>query len=288
MDILEPLRYGKEKIELEIYDWPDVSSMFVTTDHANQYLLHLIKEKNEEGRRLAMTEGIIMSNNNDKTIEKACDLLAEKYKTLSTKYPSLEGIYTSINAAPSMRDGAHQNWLYYSVREEHITRFEPNGPRFDEKHPSYPMYDLLECIYDKMDITWDLANNKTINYFNGCRATSTILALLDVMGIDMDQLSRIETDHYRALAYQVSESIRDKVCKMKPLPRKGRRTKGLLTYAAPIIHGEEEIEAIDFSKMYVKDLKQYLRDRGIKIKPGSRKTDLVQQALKSQNKLEVV
>jgi hypothetical protein len=214
---------------------PDTNNFYITTDLANQYLLRLIQEKNESNPelRLAMTEGIVLSGTNDKEIKEICALIVQKYVELIENYGA-KGIYTVINVAPSLRAPAHQNWIYYDVSRKRIIRFEPNGPGFDRIMGSeYPFKKVLDCISEYLDVEWIQSENVSINPFNGCRATSTILVLMNLLGIDYDVLKSRSDNFLRTLAIQLSRSIQEQKCTLPRLPRKERRTKTLATYVQP-------------------------------------------------------
>ena len=194
MEPLERLRKGEEMLIFPMVEGKDTNAMFISTDIANQYMIYLIQEKNAQGYQYAMTEGLIIGDNTDKSVEEACKVLGDKYQELINAHPTLEGIYTVVNATPELSKGAHQNWFFYDVKETHVTRLEPNGPNFDDDedyHQDYRFYDLLVCMQKMLGITWSYSNNISINNFAGCRATSTILALMHLMGIYFGQLSRI-------------------------------------------------------------------------------------------------
>jgi len=292
METLERLRLSEE-LELPIFKTKDTDAMFISTDIANQYMIYLIQEKNAQGHQYAMTEGIIIGDNTDETVEEVCDVLNSKYQELIESYPTLEGIYTVANATPEIGKGAHQNWLFYDVKENHITRLEPNGPYFDDDEAYYRnfrFYDLLVCMQEKFNITWSYSNNLSINNFAGCRATSTILALMHLMGIDISRLSKIENKYYRSLAIIVSDEIYKQVCMLEPLPRKPRRTTALMTYVAPgmVVRGDEEVPVLEYERITVAKLKNYLRKKRIPFTSKERKPELFKKALAAQDSMVVI
>ncbi len=325
MDIIEQL----PSIALEPYVGKDTNKIFVSTDYANQYMVHLLQEKNAEGRNYAMTEGVLLANSKNKTISDACDLLVVKYTELIERHPDLEGIYTVANAAPSSEDlegrpdmpAAHQNWFFYDRSKHVIVRFEPNGPYFDTEYGgSYRFADLLDCINRRVGIPWVLAENVNINPFSGCRATSTILALMHLAGKDLTALKGMDRQYYKALAVAVTKSMYE--CEVPILPRTGgRKRKGLVTFVEPsirereaiskaskrsraskrskaskrrkkgrasVIRGDSIVGIFDFNTMTVKELKNYLKERGIPYTSRDLKPVLVRKALQAQDTLILV
>ncbi len=313
MEIIEQL----PGIALEPYVGKDTNKIFVTTDYANQYMVHLLEEKNAEGRNYAMTEGVLLANSKNKTISDACDLFVVKYTELIERHPDLEGIYTVVNAAPTGEDlegkpdmpAAHQNWFFYDRIKDVIVRFEPNGPHFDAGYGgSYRFADLLDCIYRRIGIPWILAENVNINPFSGCRATSTILALMHLAGKDLTALKGMDRQYYKALAVAVTKSMYE--CEVPILPRtSGRKRKGLVTFVEPtlrememaskaskrrkkgkasVIRGDGLVEVFDFNTMTVKKLKSYLTERGIPYTSRDLKPALVRKALQAQDTLMLV
>ena len=258
------------------YEGKNLMSFILSTSMANQYIMRVIQEKNDEGGQHAMTEEIIVTGDSDEKVETACDLLSTKYSNLMNEFPDLEGIYTVMITRPtSEREvGAHQNWIFYNVKEQVIIRFEPNGPDLDEKFDGYRFQDIIDCIGDKLGAKTELADNQTINYFNGCRATSTILLLLHLMGIDLNRLNEIERDFYLPLALAVSASVKEKTCKMPPLPRKGKRRGSgkLISYVEP----KKPVKVPDLSKTTLRELKEYLTKQEIPFPSQARKAQLIE------------
>jgi hypothetical protein len=267
-----------DTLEIEPKFGPDTNTFYVITDLANQYLMYLIQEKNEEeGLNLALTEGIILSDTEPQTVENMCALLSMKYQDLIDK-DGVEGIYTVMNIAPSLNKPAHQNWLFYDINNQRILRFEPNGKEWDTRASAqvYKLPALMDCIAGSLGVEWTYSENVPINTFNGCRATSTILALMNLLDIDLDILADKEEPYLRTLALQVSDAI--KACPMKPIPRKRRRTTELSTLAQPtkkpktrveeipnpkIIQGDRTVEVFDPTTKTNAELRKYLLDNKV-------------------------
>ena len=258
------------------YEGKNLMSFILSTSMANQYIMHIIQEKNDNGGQYAMTEEIIVTDDTDEKIDMACELLSTKYSNLLEEFPDLEGIYTVIVTQPfSEKDvGAHQNWVFYNVKERVLLRFEPNGPDFDRLFEGYRFQDILNCVGNKIGATIKLADNRVINHFNGCRATSTILLLLHIMGIDLNRLNKTDRDFYQPLALAVSASVKEATCKLPPLPRKGRRKggKGLISYVEP----KKPSPVPDLSNTTVRELKTYLTSRGIEFPTKAKKAQLIE------------
>lgn len=287
------------QFELTPYTGEDKSWLYVPTDYANQYIIQLIKEKNAEGSRYAMTEGVILESKEDESVKLACDLLVDKYRDLLERHPYLEGIYTVINSIPDITEVSHQNWLFFDVPNKIIIRFEPNGPDFDNTEKSsrkksielygdlYRFRDVLDCVTEATGISWKISDNIAINLFNGCRATSTILALMNLVGKSFETLKEMDKGYYQPLAIAVSESIRS--CELPPLPRRKRTQKTLLSYVEPeIIRGDIVIDAPDFSKMRVYELKEYLRAHSVPFREKDLKRTLIEKAIRFQDTLVAV
>jgi hypothetical protein len=222
---------------------PDTNSFYISTDLANQYLIQLIREKNQENPflSLAMTEGIILSETSKTNIQEVCALIVDKYKELIQDYKA-KGIYTVINVAPSLKAPAHQNWMYYDVINRQIIRFEPNGPNFDRiMGDQYPFRALMKCISSQLKVSWVQSDNVKINPFNGCRATSTILVLMYILGLDYETLSSRSDAFLRTLAIQLSDNIKNQYCNLPPLPRKSRRSAKIATYVEPPTFTKDEM-----------------------------------------------
>lgn len=311
--IMAEIIVGMDKLEVEPNFGPDTSTFYITTDLANQYMIQLIQEKNnEEGVNFAMTEGIILSGTEDKDILRLCSLLEYKYKQLETNR-NVEGIYTVLNIAPSLRKPAHQNWIFYDISNKRLIRFEPNGPSFDYYMGyEYRIKDLFDCVSNRLNVEWEFSDNANINPFNGCRATSTILALMHLLGLDYRVLSERSNAFLRTLALQVSRSIQSQKCSFPSLPRSSRRTKELLTYIEPenkeglepvrsvgmsrlvedevsvedtIIQSDRNLEAFDFSSKTNAELIKYLLDRDINPGFRSSRLQLIEKILAHQNAL---
>ncbi len=299
MDPLEQFR-SKKRLQFEDYDpsLGETNTAFVSVDLAVQYLLHVICEKNKEGTRYAMTEGIFLSNNKDLTVRKTCDRIAKKYKELLDNYKDLDGIYTVVNASPYLGATAHQNWLLFDVKNDVIIRMEPNGEGFDKPiiNKDYRFYDLLTCISESLKVRWVYATRFGINNFNGCRATSTILALLSLMEIDYSEIERARGS-YLALALAVSESIKGKACRrqgsgglpggggLPSLPWTGGRSQvGLKTFIVPYSGIElYECDVYNFNDMNEKDIKAYLKKHDVPFNKNWKKARLVKAAIARQN-----
>ena len=292
MEYLEPLRKKGEKLSL-----PYISSKkghsninFLATDLANQYLWYVIDHENDKGRKLALTEGIILKDNLDNTVLEACILLSNKYKELLQEYPNLEGIYTVMNAGPKLEAEAHQNWIFLNIKDQILIRMEPNGAGFDDYSNMSKLFrfkDLMNCLSKSLNIPWEYATTLNINKFSGCRATSTILALLSLMGIDYEKLRRVQPSNLLSLAIAISDSIHSQECKLPRLPRTGgRKQKGLKSFAVPA--GIATGPPPDFAKMKVTELKTYLKSNNIPFASKDLKAILVQRAIASLNSIIVV
>nr|QBK86244.1 MAG: hypothetical protein LCMAC102_00390 [Marseillevirus LCMAC102] len=288
MEILEKLR---DPSKLKISPMKGVGSRgnayFMSSDIAVQYLWYVIDEKNRAGAKLGLTEGVMLIDNSDNMVRKACKLLTERYEDILEQYPFTEGIYTVMNASPYLGGEAHQNWVLYRPQENIFIRFEPNGSKFD-KDPdmkrSYKFFDLMNCLSNKLGATWSYATDFSINYFSGCRATSTILALLTLMDIDLDNLRQVEKYDLEPLALAVSNSVMEQECKLPQLPRaKGRRMQkeALQSYVVPV--GTTTTPPPDFSQMNATKLRNYLKSQHISFTSREPKNSLIAKANASLN-----
>jgi len=279
MEVLQTFREPNPDLaflEAFRYEGENLMSFILSTSMANQYIMHVIQERNNEGGQYAMTEEIIVTDDTDEKVNMACDLLSAKYITLVKEFPDLEGIYTVMVTQPSSEKevGAHQNWFFYDVKEHILLRFEPNGPDFDRLFQGYRFQDIINCVGNEIGATTKLADNRAINHFNGCRATSTILLLLHMMGIDLNRLNETDRDFYQPLALAVSASVKQSTCKLPPVPRKGRRKGGkeLISYVEP----KKPAIVLDLSNTTVRELKAYLTSQGIIFPSTAKKAQLIE------------
>lgn len=294
-----------ENLEIQPNFGPDTDVFYVTTDVANMYLLQLIKEKNrEEGLNFALTESIVLPNTQGKTIKKLCALLSSKYSDLAVN-KGAEGIYTVLNVAPSLDKTAHQNWLFYDVNNQRIIRFEPNGRDWDQRSSgkAYKIDQLMNCVASNLGIDWEYSDNAAINTFNGCRATSTILALMNLLNLDTSIFEGKDQDYFRSLAFQVTQSMNR--CAPRRSLRRSRRGKTSLDVLLDpslqkifqniseedeiVVQGDRNIQVFDPTTKSIEELKTYLRDQArVEVSPLDQRIDLLRKVLEYQNSIIVI
>ena len=231
MDTLKKLKDKKTKIEKIPTKKGDSNKNFISTNLSIQYLSFLFNEKNLDGYRYYLTEELILSNNSDKTVKEVGNKLLEKYIEILKNDKFVDGIYTVINASEKELGYAHQNWIFFDTKNNHIIRYEPNGIIWAiEYEKKIRIQDVLRIVEKELKSEIKMSNIESINYFDGCRATSTLLAMLDIAGMTLKDL---KTNDYLSLAYIISKEI-ENLPYLKQLPRIGSRTqKGMITYTYP-------------------------------------------------------
>lgn len=177
---------------------------YISTDLSMRYLGLLLSEFNENGYNYILTDSVTVPDNTDKSIRKAVELFIKTYESLLDS----DGIYTVINISPKEFSESHQNWIAFFPKEGLLVRYEPNGTVWAEKNRnSFRVNDILEEVAEHFDASLVFSSSMSINKFSGCRATSTILVLLDLIGIDLSVLSKVKD--FRALAIALSDEIRE-------------------------------------------------------------------------------
>ena len=173
------------------------SSSTFSTDMANQYIVELVKEiYDQQGVLNASTQPISTTPSN---IVSQAALLTDAYIKVINNSKSFKGIYTVWTAATQNLKISHQNWLYYDIGKKILYRLEPNGKNNDKSYPELKMNVFCDQIIlnlrsHDIDAEWKFAIDFAINNFNGCRATSTILATMYLKGIDVESLKKIISD----------------------------------------------------------------------------------------------
>lgn len=219
------------------------SASILATDLANQYIVLLVGEIYKKTLIKNMVSEGISTDGTPENLEKQAELLVNAYST-AIEDEDIKGVYTVWTAGDSKSSVGHQNWLYFDFEQRKIIRLEPNGVDQDQNFPGFKMgqfMDLLAHLCSKSmgkQITWELALDEiNINNFDGCRATSTILATMHILGIDFEEIRNIDnTDRHpnsiKALVYILQKNIDS--CKLKVTSiRKTRKTSGKLNLISP-------------------------------------------------------
>ena len=220
------------------------SSSILPTDLSNQYIVLLIEEiYKDTGRKNMVSEGIF-TDGTDESLRKQASLLAGAYLK-AAKHAGVEGVYTVWTAGEFAKtSAAHQNWLYFDFGRQKIIRLEPNGPAQDRSWAGFRMGEFMDLLVRKASestgkiITWEFAlSGVNINNFDGCRATSTILATMHVLGIGFEEIKKIDNtaeqpNSIKALVYILQKNIAG--CKIRGASsRKTRATSKELNLISP-------------------------------------------------------
>ena len=267
---------------------------FISTDLSIQYLARVIDEKNKGGHQLYLTGGLIVKDISKRSADEAVNELVSKYEEILIEHPNTDGIYTVVNMAEKALGPAHQNWILFQPPTKRIILYEPNGAK-GVHH--YNVGDVLERVAHHFRYKFVLSIQDPINYFDGCRATSTLLALFTLLDIDMKKLEKLSNDAYLPLTYALSQEIKE--CDLEPLKRRPRNQRGLETIIKPSSSirttppkstGKDEViidltlqNMPDISKMTKDELKFYLDINNVKYSANSQMKTLVTKALKIQS-----
>jgi len=206
-----PLLNYLKKVKLsksELKAWGKRGENMLAPDIAVQYLILLLKEKSKRIEdRYSMTQSVsTIATHHAKeknSIESVSSLLAKKYNEISKL--GVSGIYTVLNAGNGVETKAqswieddvsglnisHQNWLYLDVNGKKLIRFEPS-----DDYEEFRTGELCESIVEKLSklsgltFTYEIADRGTaINTFSGCKSMSTLLAIMHIEDIPLENTS---------------------------------------------------------------------------------------------------
>lgn len=252
---LETLRSGtvKQYVKNPIgmkQTFGDSSNDIIDTDATVQYLIELIKEKRDDNpdKQFAMTQSLttqgfvrFVDDDDKKNIKLESDNILS-VETVSTKLVntyletlgviSSGGVYTVLNATD---DGSisHQNWLFLSIDDKLLIRFEPS-----REFSQFRTKELCNLVVKKLSeqtgdsYKWVIANGHGINTFSGCRAMSTLLATMYIAGIDVSTLEQFKTKgkidekYTLPFVYLMQEEIKKKIKCNPTVMIKTKRTRG--------------------------------------------------------------
>lgn len=294
----------------------DSNANFIGTNLAMQYLALKIAEENEKGHSYFMTGNVSIPDNSDATVLNVANVLERKYQQILDAHVDVEGIYTVLNASVKLGSIAHQNWIFFNAKNMEIIRFEPNGSKFDDvwtnKKRTTKFYeifrfrDVINILAKSLGVKKvKFATEKTINTFNGCRATSTLLVLINLMNLDVEKLQKLgEHDTgFLTLAIALSDEI-NKCESLKFLPRE-KRGEELQTIVSPKTSRKSKSSkkspkkskspeipktsqtpqtpqtSQDFSSLTREELKSLLKSRGVSFDGRASKQSLLEFVSKS-------
>ena len=160
--------------------WGENTNDIISTNDTILYLLDLLKERHQEtGKNYILTTSVTTVSNlpdyDRQSIESISTFLADNYATILREHSDVSGIYTVLNVSAGKDNISHQNWLYFSVEDTMLLRFEPSSD-FD----SFRTRELCQKIVEKLKKNgYENANYKIadkgldLNYFMG-RLTAEI------------------------------------------------------------------------------------------------------------------
>ena len=195
-NVLEAVKKGKNETDINWNKWGENPSDIVSTDITNNYMLELLKDKKNQNQHLnyAMTEGVVVDAKKESKdinyITNVAKKLSETYINIIEKtHDNKAIIYTVLNTQGTGMY-SHQNWLCLDLYSKVLYRFEPSNdyPEFQTKEFCQQLINFLN-----IDVTYTLVN-RPLNVFSGCRAVSTLLASVYLMGIDLKQLDVFAKD----------------------------------------------------------------------------------------------
>ena len=182
----------RASVESKKKGWGNSDKIFISTDNSLRYLTSLVQEKSGPKNQYAITSYITTNpnpENKELSIENQSTLLVETYlKILEQEY--MKGIYTVINVSDGKTTENHQNWLCLDIDKKELVRFEPS-----EDFSFFKTKEFCGLVIEKLKVnghtyTYKIADNgQLINSFSGCRAMSTMLASMYVMGIPLKNTS---------------------------------------------------------------------------------------------------
>ena len=194
--VIEVVNKEKSKRNINWKKWGENPSDIVSTDITNNYILELLKEKKNQSPLInyAMTEGVVVDAKKEKKDlnfrTNVAKKLADTYSNIIEKTSDNKAIIYTVLNTQGINIYSHQNWLCLDLYKNILYRFEPSNdyPEFQTKEFCQEIIKFL-----KIDVTYMLVN-RPLNVFSGCRAVSTLLASVYLMGIDLKQLDVFNKD----------------------------------------------------------------------------------------------